>query len=197
MNCADFEILLSDYLDRALPEERRREVEEHLNGCAACAELSEDVCGAMAFMEKAAVPEPPAELLTRIINEIPAKAGVTHRSGWRRLFGRWLQPVLQPRYVMGMAMTVLSFSMMARIAHVDVRQLRPSDLDPVKIWMSADDHAHRAWDRAVKYYDNLKVVIEIQSRLREWTDQSQSTAPQTGNDRQKGASARTTPTGAK
>ncbi len=30
------------------------------------------------------------------------------------------------------------------------------------------------WDRAVKYYDNLRLVIEIQSRLKEWTDQEQA-----------------------
>ena len=29
------------------------------------------------------------------------------------------------------------------------------------------------WDRAVKYYDNLRLVIEIQSRLQEWSDQEQ------------------------
>jgi hypothetical protein len=80
---------------------------------------------------------------------------------------------------MGMAMTVLSFSMIANFAHISPRQLRPSDLDPVKIWASIDDRTHRMWDRTVKYYDNLRLVIEIQSRLKEWTDQeqAQSTSP--------------------
>ena len=81
---------------------------------------------------------------------------------------------LQPRYVMGMAMTILSFSMLARFAHIEPRQLRPSDLDPVKVWQGIDDHSHRVYDRAMKYYDNLRLVIEIQSRLKEWTDQDPS-----------------------
>jgi hypothetical protein len=72
---------------------------------------------------------------------------------------------------MGMAMTILSFSMLARFAHIEPRQLRPSDLDPVKVWQGIDDHSHRVYDRAMKYYDNLRLVIEIQSRLREWSDQ--------------------------
>ncbi len=72
---------------------------------------------------------------------------------------------------MGMAMTVLSFSMLARFAGIEPRQLRPSDLDPVKIWIAVDDRAHRAWDKTVKYYENLKLVIEVQSRLKEWTEQ--------------------------
>ena len=75
---------------------------------------------------------------------------------------------------MGMAMTILSFSMLARFAHIEPRQLRPSDLDPVKVWQGIDDHSHRVYDRAMKYYDNLRLVIEIQSRLREWTDQDPS-----------------------
>jgi hypothetical protein len=81
---------------------------------------------------------------------------------------------LWPRYAMGMAMTILSFSMIARFAGIEPRQLRPSDLDPVKIWASIDDHAHRTYDRAMKFYDNLRLVIEIQSRLKEWGDQEQS-----------------------
>ena len=88
------------------------------------------------------------------------------RPSWaKRLFGGFFQGWLQPRYVMGMAMTILSFSMLARFAHIEPRQLRPSDLDPVKVWQGIDDHSHRVYDRAMKYYDNLRLVIEIQSRL--------------------------------
>ncbi len=195
MNCAEFEILLCDYLDGVMPEERRREFEGHMQTCPSCAELAGDVKGAVSFMETAAVPEPPAELLTRILHEIPAWAAGTRKPWYRRMLGRWVEPLLQPRYAMGMAMTVLSFSMIARFAGIQPRQLRPSDLDPVKIWMAADDHAHRAWDRAVKYYDNLKVVIEIQSRLRDWTAQDQSSAPQPGAEVQKGAPAKPNSTG--
>jgi len=99
------------------------------------------------------------------------------RSWAKRIFGGFFQSWLQPRYVMGMAMTILSFSMLARFAHIEPRQLRPSDLDPVKVWQGIDDHSHRVYDRAMKYYDNLRLVIEIQSRLQEWTnDPSQNGA---------------------
>jgi hypothetical protein len=54
---------------------------------------------------------------------------------------------------------------------VQVRQLKPSDLDPVKVWTTAEDHAHRVWDRGVKYYDNLRFVYLIQTRLKEWSDE--------------------------
>jgi hypothetical protein len=74
---------------------------------------------------------------------------------------------------MGMAMTILSFSMIARFSPVQIRQLRPADLDPVKIFLAVDDRAHRTWDRTMKYYENLRWVIELQSRVKEITDQEQ------------------------
>jgi len=117
--------------------------------------------------------------MTRILHHAPIGRGAgaerlpsDPRPSWaKRLFGGFFQSWLQPRYVMGMAMTILSFSMLARFAHIEPRQLRPADLDPVKVWQGIDDHSHRVYDRAMKYYDNLRLVIEIQSRLREWTDQ--------------------------
>ena len=72
-----------------------------------------------------------------------------------------------------MAMTILSFAMVARFSPVQIRQLRPADLDPVKIFLSVDDRAHRTWDRTMKYYENLRWVIELQSRVKEISDQEQ------------------------
>lgn len=99
-----------------------------------------------------------------------AKGGA---GGLRSLLSRWLGPVLAPKLAMGMAMTVLSLSMLANVFKVPVRPLSAVDLDPVKIWVSVDDQAHRAWNRAVKYYENLRLVFEIQSRLQEWTEQEE------------------------
>ena len=175
MTCAELEILLCDYVDGTLRGEEKTALESHLAGCSACAELAKDVAGVTAFIETVAPAEPPAELLTRILHELPTGRPATEkRSWWQRWFGGWVHAILQPRYVMGMAMTVLSFSMIAKFAHIEPRQLRPSDLDPVKIWAGIDDRTHRVWDRAMKYYDNLRLVIEIQSRLKEWTDQEQA-----------------------
>jgi hypothetical protein len=179
MTCAELEILLCDYVDGTLRAEERSALETHLSGCAACKQLTEDVTGMAAFFERVPQAEPPAELLTRILHHAPIGMGAVAerlasdpRPSWaKRFFGGFVQGWLQPRYVMGMAMTILSFSMLARFAHIEPRQLRASDLDPVKVWQGIDDHSHRVYDRAMKYYDNLRLVIEIQSRLKEWTDQ--------------------------
>jgi Putative zinc-finger len=187
MTCAELDILLCDYVDGTLHADQRAALESHLSGCAACKQLSEDVVGATAFMGRAAEVNPPAELMTRILHYAPSgrRASAVERisssPSWiKRLFGGFVQNVLQPRYVMGMAMTILSFSMLARFAHIDPRQLRPADLDPVKVWQGIDDRSHRVWDRTMKYYDNLKLVIEVQSRLKEWTDQDPGAASGTG-----------------
>jgi anti-sigma factor RsiW len=175
MNCADLEILLCDYVDGTLHGEQKSAVERHLADCAACAGMAKDAASALAFMERAADVEPPAELVTRILFELPvarrAEQSVS-RSAWRRFRAKWLEPVLQPRFAMGMAMTVLSFAMLGRFAGVEVRQLKPSDLNPVTIWVAVEDRALRTWERGVKYYDSLRVVYEIQTRLREWGDQA-------------------------
>jgi anti-sigma factor RsiW len=188
VNCADVEILLADYVDGALDVSHKAEeksaLEAHLAGCAACAEMARDAAGAVAFMERAAVVDAPPELVTRILFELTAgpsraviKPSLTHR-----LFGRWLESILQPRVAMGMAMTVLSFAMIGRFTHV--RQLTPADLDPVKVWTAAEDHVVRWYDRGVKYYDSLRVVYEIQTRLKEWAEEQpapQTPAPQAGS----------------
>lgn len=185
MTCAELEILLCDYVDGTLHADARAALDNHLSSCAACKQLAEDVAGLTAFFERVPAPEPPAELMTRIMHHAPLgrqgvaehASGDTRPSWFKRYFGGFFQAWLQPRYVMGMMMTILSFSMLARFAHIEPRQLRPSDLDPVKVWQGIDDHSHRLYDRAMKYYDNLRLVIEIQSRLREWSDQDASQPP--------------------
>ena len=200
MTCAELEILLCDYVDGTLHASERAALENHLAECPACKQLAADVAGVTAFIERVPQAEPPAELLTRIMHHAPMGAGaVTERIPsdsrpswtkrvWGGLWGGFFQGWLQPRYVMGMAMTILSFSMLARFAHIEPRQLRPSDLDPVKVWQGIDDHSHRVYDRAMKYYDNLRLVIEIQSRLQEWTnDPSQNGAAQGARTSERGS----------
>ena len=175
MNCADFEILLCDYIDGTLDAARRSELEAHQRQCAACAEFAWDVTGGVAFLERVPAVEAPPELLSKIAFEIPAGGPKQGAKSW---IAGWLRPFVQPRFAMGMAMTILSFSMLGRFAGIDVRQLKPSDLQPAKVWATVDDRAHRAWGRAVKYYENLRLVYEVQSRLQEWSEQDDRKQPE-------------------
>jgi len=179
MLCADFEVLLCDYLDGTLDAGRRAEFEEHRHVCAACAELVNDVTAAVRFLGSVETPEPPPALISRIAFEIPS--GGIRRSWKESIFG-WFQPLLQPRFAMGMAMTLLSFSMLGRFAGIEIRQLRPADLHPAAVWSAADDRLHRTWERAVKYYENLRLVYEVQARLQEWTKEEEERNGRVGED---------------
>jgi anti-sigma factor RsiW len=183
MTCADIEILLADYQDGTLPADQKSAIESHLATCAACEELARDVAGAVAFMERASVVTAPPELVTRILFEISSGPSSTAvKPSWvRRIFGnriggKFMEPVLQPRYAMGMAFTLLSFAMLGRFAGIEVRHLTLADLDPVKIWSAAEDRATRTWQRGVKYYESLRLVYEIESRVKEWSDDGSDAA---------------------
>jgi anti-sigma factor RsiW len=187
MACSEAEVLLAEYVDGTLGTEDRAAVEHHLAECSVCAELAHDAAGAVAFMERAAVVNAPPELVTKLLSEIsngPSRAVVKPsllQKAVRRLFGKWMEPVLQPRFAMGMAMTVLSFAMLGRIAGIEMRQLKPADLDPVTVWTSAEDRVVRVWEKGVKYYQNLRLVFEIQTRLKEWTEEPADHPVSTGD----------------
>ncbi len=173
MKCADLEILLCDYVDGTLAADARGELELHLAQCANCAELARDVQGAVGFIGRVADVEPPPALLTRILFNLPS-AHQAHQAGglWGFLHRR-VQPILQPRFAMGFAMTILSFSLLGRYAGISPRQLTLDDLRPAKVWQAIDDKASRAWQRTEKFYENLRFVYEIQTQLREWKQKEQ------------------------
>ncbi len=118
MTCAELEILICDYVDGTLGPDARTSVEQHMAGCPNCAELARDAAAAVGFMERAAEVEPPPELMTRLLFNAPWAHAKTPATGVRNWFRKVLHPILQPRFAMGMAMTILSFAMLARVVAV-------------------------------------------------------------------------------
>ena len=167
MNCAEIEILICEYVDGTLTATQRAEVERHIAECPACAALVRDSAAAVAFMERAADVEPPAELITRMLFHAPWQK---RRAGW---LPKIFNSVLQPKFALSMAMTILSFSMLFG----QFRQLSPSDLQPAKVWAGIEDRAYRTWTRTLKFYDNLKFVYQIQTTLREWQQDQEAQQP--------------------
>jgi hypothetical protein len=184
MNCADLEILLCDYLDGALSPEGRAEVERHLAQCAACAAMAKDISAALEFIGRAADVEPPPQLLTRILFELPSAhhARASQPGSFFEFLRTRLQPVLQPRFAMSFALTILSFSMLFRFAGVSPRQLTLDDLRPARVWQNLDDRIYRGWQRSVKFYENLRFVYEIQNQLREWRQREQEIRGQAASE---------------
>src|SRR5215469_7576460 len=172
MNCAEIEILICEYVDGTLAAAQRAEVERHCAACPACTALVQDSAAAVAFMERAAEVEAPPELITRMLFDAPWQKS---KSGW---LPKIFNSVLQPKFALSMAMTILSFSMLFG----QFRQLRPADLQPTKVGADIEDRAYRTWARTMKFYDNLKFVYQIQTTLREWQQDQEAQQPAADSD---------------
>jgi anti-sigma factor RsiW len=175
MNCADAEILICDWVDGALDEPARAELDSHLAACPACGELARDSLAASRFLAAVEDAEPPPALVNRLLFQAPLSQPKSRVRQWLETL---FSPILQPRYVMSAAMTVLVFATLARFVTPTYR-FRAADLRPSAIWAGLEDRAYRTWGRAEKFYDNLKVVYQIQSTLREWQQRDEDQTPAT------------------
>src|SRR5206468_10490368 len=99
-------------------------------------------------------------------------------AGLRAWLGKLLQPVLQPKFAMSMAITILSLAWLAKYV-APARPLTAADFNPVRVWQSLDDRAYRGWQRSVKFYESIRFVYQVRARLQEWNqqqDEEQSSA---------------------
>ncbi len=180
MNCAAFESILADYIDGTLSNAERAAVEQHAAVCSGCGEFLAEAIAGSNFLREAEKVDAPAELITRIAYLAPAER---YREPFEKqgLFSRavsaWLRPILQPRLAMGMAMTILSFAMLERCTGIQVQRIQASDLSPLRVWSGVEGKALRVKDQVAKYYDNLRVVYEIETHIRDLQEQ------QDANDR--------------
>jgi anti-sigma factor RsiW len=170
MNCTQFEALLADYLDGTLAAIEHSALEEHAAACLGCREFMQDATAGARLLAGTPEIEVPPDLVTRIAYQAPngrLRHPLDQPGLLSRLASKWLQPLLQPKLAMGMAMTVLSFAMLQRCTGIQVQHIQAADLSPVRIWDGLEDRAIRVKDRAVKYYENIRLVYDIESRLRD------------------------------
>jgi hypothetical protein len=172
MDCAEFEVLLADYVDGALAEPALSKFEAHRKSCPSCVAYAEDAASAVAFMNRAETVEPPVELIGRILHSTNSGWDLKLRgTGIRGWINRTFAPILQPRFVMGAMMTLMSLTMLSRCAGAPKKTITAADLDPIRLWSSLDDRTHRIWDRAVKSYESMRLVFEIKTEINEWKQQ--------------------------
>ena len=69
-------------------------------------------------------------------------------------------------------MTVFSFSIIINSAGINLRHLTLADLNPRTWFYQANRTGHLAVARAEKFYYDLRVVYEIESRLRQFRQQT-------------------------
>ena len=203
LTCSQCESLLLDAADDLLLPDERTHFDLHLKECTGCTKLFADVRRGHAWMEmlKDDPPQPPADLVNRILAQTSGDANVVHAvmaevAHRQSLFGhsagakvlpfrapvqrtpwaRMAHTVMQPRFAMTAAMAFFSLALTMNLAGVKLSSFRAADLKPANIrksFWSANNHV-------VRYYDNLRVVYELESRVHEMQKESDDAAPQRG-----------------
>ena len=172
MNCADFEILLADHIDGNLRADRKSAFARHRETCAGCGALTADVEVAMDFMERAAEPEMPPVVLSKILQATNSGWELSLRGkGLRGWIHRTFAPILQPRFVLGAVFTMISATMLTQCSGGGKKSLTAADLDPVRLVSTLENRAQRVYDRALKSYESMKLVYEVKSQLTDWAEQ--------------------------
>ncbi len=193
IECAEFEALLSEVIDSEamdhdfmdndgqLNPARKQSFEAHRRVCAVCGPLFADVQAGHEWLRSLEAVEPPADLVHNILaatsgvmstrsSSLAATRGGRTTPFGERLRERWdsfFAPVTafvrQPRFAMSFGMIFFSFSLALSAAGV-----KPKDVARIDVRPAALRHAYNgAQIKVVKYYDNIRFVYEIESKLRE------------------------------
>jgi hypothetical protein len=109
--------------------------------------------------------QPPPAFKTA--NVLPFRTRITH--GLRSIG----QTMLQPRLAMTAAMAFFSIALTMNLTGIHLSNLRASDLRPSSIMRGCYD----AKARVVRYSDNLRVVYELESRVRDLQHSSDDNFP--------------------
>jgi len=178
MTHLELENLASEYLEGQLEQARRHEVEAHLNDCVSCRELVEGLRHALELCRSAEELEPAPWLVSKILLATVGEKKPT----LREKLGAYFRPVLQPRVAYSVAMAVFSFSIIVNAAGINLRNLTVADLNPRNWVYQANRTGHLLYARAEKFYYDLRVVYEIESRLRQLRQDSGQNARSPENE---------------
>ncbi len=176
--CAEWEALLVDALDGTLSANEAAAFETHRESCLACAQLLEEAKRGGEWLQfLQAEPDVPEDLVSRILAStsgtselIPAALPVIAGAPAVVSYG-WLpgleRHAMQSRWIMTAAMAFFSIAFTLNAAGVRLNGFHLSDLKPTAIASSVVSQIHFADRQVVRYYDNLRFVYELESRVRE------------------------------
>ena len=179
MQCHEFDALLSDALDGLLSGAQLASFQAHTRTCSACGPLFAEVQAGRNWLKDLTEVEPPATLVTNILasttgvdtQRLRVNVAVPQpRIGWLERAQAWLsgaiQPVWgtvrQPRFAMSFGMAFFSLSVALSMLGV-----KPADLRQVSLRPAAIRHTYyNTQARVVRYYDNIRLVYEVQAAVR-------------------------------
>ncbi len=190
IECSQFEALLSEALDGQLSGSRKdkdnESFEAHARVCAICGPLLADAVAGQQWLKSLEEVEPPAHLMHNILAattgissaRLHAATPERHTTGLGERARQWwdsfITPtaafVRQPRFVMSFGMIFFSFSLALSAAGVKPADVAKIDVRPAAIKRTY----YTTQGRVVKFYENIRFVYEIESRVREF---KRSTTP--------------------
>ena len=183
MQCHEFDLLLADAIDGILSGAQLDRFQAHARSCSACGPLLAEAEAGRNWLKELSEVNPPASLVTNILasttgvdtQRLRVNAGVlqTEPAGasWLDRVQAWLfgglQPVWatlrQPRFAMSFGMAFFSLSV-----GLSVLGVKPADLRQVSLKPAAIRHTYFTTQaRVVRYYDNIKLVYEVQAAVRQ------------------------------
>jgi len=176
MQCAEFDALLSDVLDEVLTGAKLESFRAHAGACPQCGPLLAEAEVGRRWLKGLTEVEPPANLVHNILAATSgvesARSFAKPKLSWKEAVAGWLRPVFapvfavarQPRFIMSFGMTFFSLSVALSMAGVKVKDLQRADLRPSAIKRTY----YETSGRVVKYYENIRFVYEIESRVQQF-----------------------------
>jgi hypothetical protein len=179
--CGQWETLLADALDGLLRPEDEATFTTHMAGCANCTTLFEEARQGREWLEFIAPePEVPAGLLDKLLAQTGpgqmAGLGLATPAGnvvpvmlvaQRQSLMARMRRFAEPRLLMTAAMAFFSIAVTMNLTGVRLSRIRMSDLKPTSLKMYVQRQFTTASTPIIRYYDHLRFVYEVQSRMRE------------------------------
>jgi hypothetical protein len=179
--CGQWETLLPDALDGLLGPGDEQVFTAHMAICPACTELFEESRRGREWLGfLAAEPDVPAGLLDKILAQtgpgqvegyglIPSSGNVLPMpQPWQRPgFMGQVRRFAEPRLLMTAAMAFFSIALTLNLTNVRLSSIRLSDLRPASIRSFMERRITMASTPIIRYYDHLRFVYEVESRMRE------------------------------
>ena len=175
MACSQFESLLNEALDGTLDSAAQQRFEAHKAACPVCLRMFTEATAGMHWLEALPEVEPPARLLHNILAETTGKPEAIKPTaaepGWWQRVRDWMRPVIepamQPRFAMSAATAFFSVTLVLNVAGFRISEVKGKDLRPSSLIAGITQFAGETQGRVVKYYENLRFVYEIESRVRQ------------------------------
>lgn len=172
MQCAEFDALLTDALDGTLSGSKAVSFESHKKSCPTCGTMFAEAESGLKWLSELDEVEPPTNLVHNILVATSgaaetAKAEEIARLPWwqrvREALTPHIAPIFTPRFAMSCAMAFFSISMVMNVTGLRMSDMRKIDVSPKGLTTAYNEGAKRL----VLYYENIRLVYEIESRVRE------------------------------